>query len=129
MKHKYIRELFPDRLPFPYDEEDYHDFDERDTFNMDATLIVWLYQCLRFFQDEASQIVNFDYHKFEIDGEELTQRQCIDRMVEDCKTILLYDEGKFDDWREEHEYFENFIESAKNDLFKVLSKVYWAMWW
>lgn len=121
MKHKYIRELFPDRPPFPYDEEDYNEFDERDTFNLDHTLIMWLYERLRFFQDKASQIVNFDFHKFDVDGEELTQRECIDRMVEDCKAIVAaldaYEEGL------------DAADAAKNDLFKVLSEVYWAMWW
>lgn len=122
MKHKYIRELFPDRLPFPYDEKNYHGFDERDTFSLDHVIIMWLYERLRFFQDYASKVVNFDFHKFEIDGDELTQRQCIDRMVEDCKTIvdaLESDEG---------EDFDT-ANTAKDDLFKVLSKVYWAMWW
>lgn len=137
VKHKYLRELFPDGdLPFPYGEDDCADFDERDTFNLDNTLIAWLYERLRYFQDEASKIVNFD-HTFGIwgemvliDGKEVTQRECIDRMVEDCKTILLFDEGvNFDDWREEEKYFKDVIDPAKNDLFMVLSKVYWAMWW
>ena len=121
MKHKYIRELFPDRLPFPYDEEDYNEFDERDTFNLDNTLILWLYERLRYFQDHASKVVNFDYHKFEIDGEELTQRQCIDRMVEDCKAIMTELNADEEDFKA--------ADVAKDDLFKVLSKVYWAMWW
>lgn len=129
MKHKYLHELFPDgNLPFPYNEEDYHDFDNRDTFNMDVTIIAWMYQCLRFFQDEASKIVDFDFHKIEIDGIELTQRQCIDRMVEDCK-IICYDDGAFEDYNDENEYIINVVEPAINDLFVVFSKVYWHMWW
>lgn len=122
MKHKYIRELFPDHLPFPYNEEDYHDFDDRDTFNLDVSLVMWLYECLRFFQDEASEIVVLDdptWKTFEVDGEELTQMQCIDRIIEDCKVILLSDD--FDEMEK--------MDAAKNDLFNVLSKVYWSMWW
>ena len=137
MKHKYLRELFPDgNLPFPYGEDDCADFDERDTFNLDGTLIAWLYERLRYFQDEASQIIDFEQplamwgEKVLIDGEETTQLKCIDRMVEDCKTILLYGEGiGFDNYKEEEEYFKSVVEPAKNDLFMVLSKVYWAMWW
>ena len=121
MKHKYLHELFPDgQLPFPYYEEDYHDFDERDTFNMDTTLIAWLYERLRYFQD-GNTCVDLSFHHFDIDGEELTQIQCIDRMVEDCAVIL-----KGDSWKDE-EYKK--MDAAKDDLFKVLSKVYWAMWW
>lgn len=120
MKHEYLHELFPDgKLLFPYSEEDYHDFDTRDTFNMNHTLIMWLYQCLRFFEEEASKVVNFNFHKFDIDGEELTQMQCIHRMVDDCTVIIKSDE--FEEMEK--------IDAAKDDLFKVLSKVYWAMWW
>lgn len=130
MKHKYLRELFPDGdLPFPYGEEDYHDFDERDTFNLNGVLIAWLYERLRYFHDDPHVCVDLTFHKFDIDGEELTQLQCIERMIEDCKTILLYDCSVFDDYKEENEYFESIVDPAKNDLLMVLSKVYWAMWW
>lgn len=122
MKHKYLHELFPDgNLPFPYREEDYHDFDKRDTYNLDDSLVSWLYECLRYFQDHAAKIIDFNYRKFNIDGEELTQLQCINRMVDDCAVIL-----KTSSYDREH---ADKLDAAKNDLFKVLSKVYWAMWW
>lgn len=128
MKHKYLHELFPDgNLTWPYGEEDYPDFDERDTFDMDHTLIAWLYERLRYFQDVVTEEVVLDdpeWRTYEVDGEQLTQLQCIDRMVEDCKTILLYKE-----WEDEHDLEWPKIDAAKDDLFKVLSKVYWAMWW
>ena len=142
MKHKYLCELFPeDELPFPYGEPDYPDFDERDTFDMDCTLIAWIYEHLRYFQDEASKVVNLGWEGalFEIDGENLTQHQCIDRMVEDCKTILLKDKftGKeydemFSDGKKLmliYKKREKQADVAKDDLFKVLSKCFWAMWW
>lgn len=124
MKHKYLRELFSKKeMPFPYGEKGNAAFDERETFSMDATLVAWLYERLRYFQDEASKIVNLSYHKFEIDGRNLSQIECIDRMVEDCKIILLGDKwfSDEDEW--------NKINAAKDDLFKVLSKVFWVMWW
>ena len=132
MKHKYLRELFPDReLLFPYGNDDYADFDSRDTYNMDWTLVAWLYERLRYFQDVVSQKIVMDDtlymygEKVLIDGQETTQRRCIDRMVEDCKIILLTNECDFKTWMD----YMNVIEPAKNDLFMVLSKVYWAMWW
>lgn len=139
MKHKYLRELFPeDGLPFPFSEPG-HDFDERDTFNMDTTLVGWLYECLRYFQDEASEVVDFETHKFDIDGEALTQRQCIDRMVDDCKIILLADEFTDEEYDEIFKDKEKLMsvtderekqaDAAKDDLFKVLNKCFWAMWW
>jgi len=136
MKHKYLHELFPDgNLPFPYGEEDCADFDARDTFNLDGTLIAWLYERLRYFQDEASKMIDFEQplymwgDKVLLDGRETTQLECINRMVEDCKIILLHNDDMFHTFEETKKHFMSVVEPAKNDLFMVLSKVYWAMWW
>lgn len=86
---------------------------------MDYTLVAWIYECLRFFKEETP--IDLTYHIFDIDEEELTQIQYINRMIEDCKIVLLNDStfgGQFTK-----------VDAAKDDLFKVLSKVYWAMWW
>ena len=120
MNHKYLLEVFSeDKIPFPFNQESYSDFDERDTYSLDSTLVCWLYERLRFFQEKASKMVDFDFHTFDIDGKTLTQTQCIQRMIDDCKVIMTGDE------------FEDQVEmnAAKDDLFKVLSKVYWYMWW
>lgn len=57
MKHKYLHELFPKVLPFPYGERGYPKFDERDTFNLDSTLIMWIYEHFRYFQDVVAKKV------------------------------------------------------------------------
>lgn len=127
MKHKYLHELFPDELPFPYGEEGYPEFDERDTFNLDFTIILWLYERLRYFQDVVTDVVVMDdptWRTYEVDGEQLTLLQCVDRMVEDCKTILLYE-----DWKDIGDIEWPKIDAAMRDLFKVFSEVCWSMWW
>lgn len=129
MKHKYLHELFSDgKLPFPYSEEDYHDFDKRDTYSMDYTLIAWFYERLRYFQDEVSKTVDLNDgplymfgKKVVVDGLEVTLGQCISRMIVDCEVILIVLYQIEEDWEA--------ADAAKNDLFMVLSKVYWAMWW
>ena len=118
MNHKYLLEVFSeDKIPFPFNQESYSEFDERDTYDLSFTLACWLYERLRFFQEGTC--VDLNFHTFNIDGETLTQAQCVQRMIDDCNTIMTGDE------------FEGRVEmnAAKDDLFKVLSKVYWAMWW
>ena len=123
MKHKYLSELTGNNNSiFPFGEEDYPGMDPRDTWNMNTTLVAWLYERLRFFQEEASQQVDFNFHKFTIDGEELTQMQCIERMIEDCKTLILENHVLLDEDIKK-------VEAAKDDLFKVWSAVHFAMWW
>ena len=119
-KHEYLLEVFDEKdIPFPFNQEGYSEFDARDTYDLFYTTTCWLYERLRYFQEHT--IINLDYHKFNIDGEELTQRQCIQRMVDDCKVIMLgniWDDESF-----------NQMGIAKYDLFKILGEVFWAMWW
>ena len=75
------------------------------------------FERLRCFQDNAC--IDLTYHTFEIDGVVLNQEQCIQRMIDDCRVIMTHD--VMSDYE--------LMEGAKNDLFNVLSKVYWAMWW
>ena len=120
MKHKYLRELnLTSGEIFPFGESDYPEMDPRDTFSLDMTLALWLYERLRYLQEEASKIVDYSFHKFEIDGEQLTEMQCMERMIEDCRTLIVSDDIKEQDKRV----------AVKDDLFKVLSKVYFALWW
>lgn len=152
MKHAYLKELYGGELPLPFADESYPKFDIRDTYSLDDTMLNWLYERLRFFQDEVSKYVDLDYEdrKIIIDGEGFTQRQCIDRMVDDIREINKAGEDSFNRFNELYhakrngnitdlEYSKRFSENekiederknaAKDDLFKVLSKCFWAMWW
>ena len=151
-KHEYLKEIHGENLQFPFTEKSYPKFEITDTYSLNDTMLDWLYERLRFFQDEVSQYVNLDgdESKIIVDGECLTQRQCIDRMVEDIKEVNKVGEEAFDKFKKlynakrngeitELEYNKRFSEneneeeSRKNaaveDLFKVLSKCFWYLWW
>ena len=127
MGHEYLQRLFKEKknFPYPYNLEDSNDFDEREAFGFLSTMIAWLYEHLKFFQEEASKVINFDFHTFTIDEETLTQAECIDRMVKDCETFLKCGNDIYSLTKSEGKEIENAI----NDLFKVLSIVFWSMWW
>lgn len=129
-KHHYLQEVFGKEIPFPFSEKNYPAFDDRDTFNFDDTLVCWIYERLRFFQDYATKIVDFKAKTFEIDGQILTQEDCIDRMVCDCKKLMRPPEFEYlEDTIEQMEKQDKYITDAANDLFKVLAVCYPCMWW
>ena len=120
-KHKYLKK-FEDK-PYPFFEDKYPPFDVRDTFSLDVTFVAWLYERLRYFQDEAAKVIDFEFHEFDINGEILTQLQCINRMVDDCEVLL---NGDMFLCSKEEQYI---LDAAKDDLFDVFKKVFWVMWW
>ena len=127
MGHKYLQRLFKEKknFPYPYNLEDSNDFDEREIFGFLSTMIAWLYEHLKFFQEEVSRVVNFDFHTFTVDEETLTQAECIDRMVKDCETFLKYGDDIYSLTKSRGKEIENAI----NDLFKILSISFWSLWW
>ena len=127
MGHEYLQRLFKEKknLPYPYNLEDSNDFDEREAYSFDYTIIAWLYEHLKYFQEEASKVINFDFHTFTIDEETLTEMECIDRMVKDCEIYFKFGDNIFRFSEDEKEKIKN----AVNDLFKVLSISFWCLWW
>lgn len=70
---------------------------------------------LQAYYDEASVSIDLMEYKYNINGEELNEKECIFRMIEDCKIILDTSE------------YENFAErnAAKN----VLKECIWSLWY
>lgn len=106
--NKYFKNL--KEIPFPYAK-----LDQRDCFNLDTSLFAWLYEHLQAYYDEASVSIDLMEYKYNINGEELNEKECIFRMIEDCKIILDTSE------------YENFAE--RNDLFDVLKECIWSLWY
>lgn len=91
----------------------------KDTWNLDNAWFEWLYPRLKTYLKFGGQIVNLEFYKFDIDGEELTQLQCIERMIKDLELLRAND---YDFWH---------VDAAKaaEDVAKIWSKVVLAMWW
>lgn len=115
--NKYFKKL--ETIPFPYAEKGYPKLDKRDCFNVDTSLIAWLYEHLQAYYDDANDYIDLEEHKYSINGEELNEKECIFRMIKDCEFIL-------NTW--EYEKFEE-RDAAKNDLFDVLKECIWSLWY
>lgn len=61
-------------------------FDEREIWNLDFSFYCWLYERLKMYTERA--IVNLETHTFKYKGETLTQKQCIDKMLEALEIVL-----------------------------------------
>lgn len=72
-------------------------FDQRDTWNMDTTMIELLYERIRMYLEVT--IVDLDYHKILINGTEKTLRYWLRVLLVLCAEFLTEDEdySKIDD--------------------------------
>lgn len=129
MAHKYISEIINiENTPYGWcGGEDYRNlkwreqrriygFDERETWSLDTTFMYWLYERLMMFKEV--NCINLDFHKFNVNGKEMTQRECIDKMIENCKiyiqNICINDE---------------LVYNLKNENLEILKECIHSMWW
>lgn len=131
MGHKYLEELekyytWDEQLPEDDDrrttwdkEKEIYGFDSRETWDLDHTFFIWLYERLRMYQDTASEIIDLNYHKFTFKGEEFTQGELIDKMLE---RLRFYFSDKYDDWDKDN------IAYVK-EVAEIWAVVLPAMWW
>ena len=138
-----VEKYYIDDNAYPFSLEDYpvidpeSGIDMRETYELDHTLLVWFYKRLREYLKQ--DVVDLEFHKFNIDGEELTEKQCVDRMMSDIMTYL-YD---FTDFISEEEFLalgdEELNDKVKKqnndkifaarDFGKVLGEVLPVLWW
>lgn len=97
-------------------QRELYGFDERETWNLNYTFNLWLYERLKMYKEYAD--IDLDYHKFEYEGIEYTQNQMIDMILERLRTSF---EPEFDDCNEE-DY--NYIV----DTIKMFYIIYGSLW-
>ena len=86
---------------------------------MEYTFYCWLYERLKMFLDV--NCIDLTFHKFEFEGETLTQQECIDRMLTGCATYFNCEDYRWDATEEEVKIIE--------DVAKIWALVLPAMWW
>ena len=88
-------------------------FDERETWSMNFTMIVLLYERLMMYNEV--NIVNTDYHKITINGIEHTQQEWIDELIRLCE---LYFKDNNAEWFE-----------CSKEIWEIWSELAPCMWW
>ena len=130
MKRKYLddinvsKELRPELWKYSSTKEqklkeqrEIYGFDERETYSLDTTFYLWLYERLMMFKEV--NCIDMEYHTFKYKGEVLTQRECIDKMIEGCKLFLS--NASLNYTEEEQEKID--------DVANIWALVLKYMWW
>lgn len=102
------------------EEREIYGLDERETWSLDVTFYFWLYERLMKYK-ECSFIDG--YRKYIIDGKELTQQECIDKMLIGCKSYFKLTKGcaSVVDDEKARDIGREIIETWKECIF--------SMWW
>ena len=92
-------------------------FDDRDTWSLDYTMILLLYERLCMYLDIADDKVDLEFHEIEIDSVTKTHREWILELIEIIETYL----GEYNDSMDEGE--------IQNRIWNIWMHIQRYMWW
>lgn len=109
-----------DRQEFWKEMREEHGFDERDTWSLDYTIALLIYPRLKMYNE--CNCINTSFHKFEFEGQEYTQQECMDKILEGLEIYLTkkhYGKNKYT----EEDY------KKIQDSMSLLGVIWWSLWW
>lgn len=102
----------------------------KDCWSMDHAWFKWMDEHLKTYLKEAGRVVDLDYYSFTVNGETLTQRQTVEKMIELVERILdmqFYHNEKYMEM--DIEEYQKLFEDTKNELCDWWKETVFAMWW
>lgn len=93
-------------------------FDSRECWNLDQTFIEWLYSHLMMYLEDATGVIDLNYHKFEFDGKTYTQKEAIEFILERLRNSLI---DIYDDKNEAY--------LGVYDAVRMWAEIFRTCWW
>lgn len=91
-------------------------FDSRETWSLDYTFVLWLYQRVKMYNDITNNIIDKNHHKFNYREKEYSQQEMINILLNKCEKYIKDDK-----------------EDLKNELVKEITDIWGiiilSMWW
>lgn len=100
-------------------EREEYGFDNRETWSLDYTFKLWLYERLSMYNEVAPNVIDTSFHKYEFRGEQITFQDCIDKMLEGLKIDLTV---------EDYNQTEEQKQKAA-DVIQIFSLCFYSLWW
>jgi len=104
---------FNDKREIQWTEErEKYGFDSRETWSLNYTFYVWLYERLSMYNEV--NVVDTSFHKFEFDGETLTFQEAIDKILVICNNVIVGED----------------IDVDKNGVVpRLFAEIFGCLWW
>jgi hypothetical protein len=100
-------------------------YDYRVTYNLDSWMIEQLYTWLNMYLEASYNTIDLEYHKFNIDGMELTELEAIVYIVDSFERWLICTDDTSEFATEEEDAAREQVKKA----FAALGTLWPALWW
>lgn len=107
--------------------------DPRSCWSLDTEMMLWLYEHICQYIDDADSVVDLDYHKFEYEGEEYTQKELLLKLKEHIINYINSEDIIGNNLDSEKDplgvrVFE-FEKENYTAVFDILKIIFPSLWW
>ena len=97
-------------------------FDERETWNLNNTMVEWLYSHLMMYTEIGGKTVDLNYHTFDFNGRMFSELEAIEFIKEKCRRYLTFELTDDDMTYDE-------INAEMTEALHLLAEIFPALWW
>lgn len=90
----------------------------RECWDLDTAFVKWLYVRVPIYLHDASKIINLECHKFDWHGEQRSQREMIQLLINDLEYVEHYTSGNLE-----------LFEAKMKEIMDIWYLIYPTMWW
>lgn len=105
-----------DRLKYFNDEKEMYGFCSAETWDVGRIFCEWLYSHCKMYLEITDGKVDLEFHCVEIDGEEVTQLQCIQRILKLTGEALTESDGEV-------------VTKNLREAILIWAEIFPLMWW
>ena len=103
-------------------------WDERCSWNLNTFMVEQIYTWLQIYFDNADGFIDLTFYKFDINGKELTQRECILQAISNLEFWLLNNDSDITNIEKRMEVVTQ-AQTKIEEAFKIISLILPALWW
>lgn len=100
----------------------YGGWDARATWNLNTLMIEQIYTWLKMYFDEADRFIDLSFYKFQINEQEMTERDAILLAIDDIEYYLCNSERLDED-------LGKICNTKAAEAFRIIGIIFPALWW
>lgn len=95
---------------------------KKECWNLDYQLVKWLNEHLKVYLEDASKMVDLEFHMVKIKNKNYKMGDAIKRLIE--ITEFMANENSYYEWNDVEK-----LEDYKNEMYDILKAIHFYLWW
>lgn len=95
---------------------------EKESWNLDCEIVKWLNEHIKAYYEGARTTIDLKYHSYKYKGNYYTLEAIIIRLIDITDELVKW-------YDKENSINPKEVDGLKNEMYDLLKRVHWDLWW